>query len=246
MGGNISSQSQSVSTSLLTKVINEEFNSVSNSAKSQQIVVQKFNIVAPPMDHCSMNFTSDSSIKVTAILQMSSASMSSSASNIVNNIVNEIKNKAKSQTDGLAFFQLNTAVQMQEFTSNLTNILKTSIENTQKTNFTQTAGVTQVKDFIWPPGVTCYYGTVNSTEEAIIDVHIQDIVKQTISNVVNNSAVNQVFTKLDQTVDQSIVGITLFGGLGIIVVLILIYVGYKYFKKDDNGGDGDGDGDGDG
>jgi len=225
MGANVSSQTvNSVSTTtnsvlnkLLTKMVNS---STSKSYSNQEIVFNLENSTCR-----NIIGTQKASNKLSALSQMTSQNLSDLSNTLKNSIVKDLTQSAKQANTGLNLGQVNTDIMDQVVSDYLNNNIKNEI-STSISNIISNTTKSSQKIIINAKNMPKCDNAI-ADQDVIIEQISSNFATNIVKNTLTNVAENEDVQKLSQESDQKNAGISLFGG---IILLVVIGVCMFFFK----------------
>lgn len=217
MGANVSNQTSEQMSSIINSVINESITNISREQTNITENVQNisFSIIAKgDVKNVSINQNAKASIYI--LSSMSDKIASSFDTEIQNKLTNSITQALKQQNKGINFGQVNASNQQQVIKqyiqNNIKNIIKTSISS-------KVSNISKTKQGMNINIVARNVSDITISQNMLVDAISKQAADTIVNNTVKNKATNEASASGSQSVSQINAGITLFGGLILLLII---------------------------
>lgn len=231
MGANVSQNYMNNVQSSFTNVITNVLDSYMQSTNSSTSIQQTFNFIneKDANVYCDMNVTQfvSSNQNITSILD--SQTQNAISDELTTKLTDKLAALTQQQNSGLNLAQLNDNQNYVTAKNFIANNIQTTLSSVIQDTMNVNTGVAQQINIhnygnIGTPGQTC-----NFTQSTISQIIASQTASVLIKNAVKNHVVNVGSSDVSLTTDQSNVGLSLFGIIGVLVAIVLVIGGMMYF-----------------
>jgi len=225
MGANVSSQTVTSVSSTTNTVLNKLLTSMINSSTSGSYSNQDIFLDLENANCKNIYIFQTATNELSALSQLTSQNLNDLSNELKNSISKDIAQAAKQENTGLNLGQVNASVLDQVVSDYLDNNIKNEI-STSISNIISNTTRSDQKITIYARNLP-YCDSLKAGQSAVIKQISSSFAQNIVENTLKNVATNADVVKLKQESDQKNAGISLFGG---IILLVVIGVFVFFFK----------------
>jgi hypothetical protein len=233
MGTNISKQCTQSITGIVNESLTQISTNINNGVSTHIKSTQRINIRISGSAHFdTLNLNQTLSSSSTSILKADTNMMNDIANTMTTKIKEELSTQLKQVNKDLNLGQTNVGVQETVSATFISNIIKTSMNQTINNMVTTTSDNIQEVNLIIDEKTSG--SVINITQKQEIEVISQNLASNIVANVLKNLTTSDIDKQIKLAADQLNSGIDVFG-IFMIIGLIVLVIGGVYFSLKSGG-----------
>jgi hypothetical protein len=224
MGGNVSVLNQKASNRVITASVMEQFSKITQSVALTNNQSQTILLTGIVANNCKIKISQNQNLTLNATVNLSTQQIAQAATSIATDVLGSLKSELDQKNKDLVLFTANAAVTEQQFTTELTTVIRNSLVAVQQAYFSQSTQGSQYLELKQPIQCSGAFAGVDLTQNTFLQIYANIVANNVYNNIMANSSTQQVVSAFDNKMDQTNAGINLFGIISIVAVVVVVII----------------------